>query len=206
MVPLRIRLQIVFGLVCLFVVVYKAIQVMADLNPVKGVNLALPGEELIPFLPYTILIYSLAYVLPLLPFVVIKRLDRVILMVWVFMITTLIHMIIFVAFPVPYSLRPEINPDLHTGIIWLVGLFYQIDLPYNCFPSLHVSLSFLCYFFTRRRRPKLALPVLFIVVAICISTIVLKQHYIVDAIAAFIIAMIMDQWLIKPGIKKYPRK
>lgn len=206
MVPIKVRLQVLVGLLLLFIVLYKGVQSLSQVNPLFTISLMLPGEVRIPFLPHTLIIYCLAYFLPFLPFLVVRRIENFVLMVWVFMITTMLHLLIFLVLPIPYTLRPTLDPESSSGILWWVAQFYRIDLPLNCFPSLHVSLSFLCYFITRRRRPWLSYPVLFIVLAICVSTFVLKQHYVLDAAAAFMIALVMDQWLIRPGIPLSKRR
>ena len=71
---------------------------------------------------------------------------------------------------------------------WSLQLFYDIDQPYGCFPSLHVAYSFVgalaCYRMHRGvglpRRPRGRL-------LIGVSTVYTKQHFVVDAIAGAIV-------------------
>jgi membrane-associated phospholipid phosphatase len=71
---------------------------------------------------------------------------------------------------------------------WLVALEYRLDEPYNLFPSLHVAISWLAWLACRDRvRPRALF--LAVVVAISISTVFVKQHYIVDVVAGVALAV-----------------
>ena len=65
----------------------------------------------------------------------------------------------------------------------LVAFVYANDRPYNCFPSLHVSLTVIASLLWAERRPRLR-PVLFAwVVLVALSTLFMKQHYVADVLA-----------------------
>lgn len=88
--------------------------------------------------------------------------------------------------------RPPITEQ---GILYsLVRFTYQTDNPFNCFPSIHVLTTYLIWrgaldcnglskllrFFTS-----------FMLVAIVLSTLFVKQHYLLDIAAAILIAEIL---------------
>lgn len=66
---------------------------------------------------------------------------------------------------------------------WTLQLFYDLDQPYGCFPSLHVAYSFVgataCYGIHRGVGRAAAVWA----VLIGVSTVYTKQHFAVDAIA-----------------------
>lgn len=65
---------------------------------------------------------------------------------------------------------------------------YDLDPPYNCFPSLHVAYSFLAALTSYRVHRGLGLAALLWAVLIGISTLYTKQHYVVDVIAGVLMA------------------
>jgi len=102
--------------------------------------------------------------------------------------------IIFIAIPTTIE-RPEVETHSFTG--WVLNLVYQLDDPVNLFPSLHCMVSWLCYIAVRGQRVFSKLYRTFSLIfalLICISTQVIKQHYIVDLIAGIFIAELI--WFI----------
>jgi membrane-associated phospholipid phosphatase len=145
--------------------------------------LFLPGEERLPFLPIFEYFYVLTYFLPLFLIVTIRDYTRFKRLVIAFGLTLLTAYTTYLVYPV-YFERPHLEVDsLHT---WLLSLEYR-DKPYNHFPSLHVALSWLAVLasqVSRGYRAGLAL----IAVGISVSTLFVKQHYIVDVIYGFLLA------------------
>ena len=82
---------------------------------------------------------------------------------------------------------------MHT---WLLSLEY-LDKPYNHFPSLHVALSWLAVHASAvSRRSRVGLGVL--AVGISVSTVFVKQHYIVDVLFGFALAWVA--WRLRRAI------
>jgi hypothetical protein len=59
---------------------------------------------------------------------------------------------------------------------------------HDCFPSLHVAIPLLLAFYLRDYRRKLFLPALAYVAIMCLATIYLRYHYVIDVLAAFVYA------------------
>jgi len=57
---------------------------------------------------------------------------------------------------------------------------------YDCFPSLHVGISLLVCFYLRDYRRKLFLPALGYVMIMCLATLYLRYHYLVDILGSFV--------------------
>jgi hypothetical protein len=83
-----------------------------------------------------------------------------------------------------------------------LALMYRLDNGYNIFPSMHVGYSTLVWLFFRRYMRELARAVGAVVLAIILSTLLCKRHYVVDIPAAVVMAVLVfalsrryGQWL-----------
>ena len=160
-------------------------------------NVAIPGEENLPFWPIFIFIYGLVYVgAAALPFVCTgKREWRVVAKSLLLIMT--IHFILFLVFPVKMIWRPDIQTS---GLAsFALNLTYSIDNPYNCFPSLHIAYPLTVAFVDRKLRLSYGL----LALGIAFSVVVIKQHYIADIIGAiftsFIVYMIAKRYWLNNG-------
>ncbi len=71
------------------------------------------------------------------------------------------------------------------------GVAYIISVgrvSYDCFPSLHVGIPLLISLYLRDYRRKWFLPVLLYVACMCLATLYLRYHYLVDVLASFVFA------------------
>jgi membrane-associated phospholipid phosphatase len=146
-------------------------------------TLFLPGEAAIPLVPAFEFAYLLGYVLP---FVLVWRrpdANRLVRLAWAFGLTLAACYATYLLYPV-YLERPELAG--HSLATRLLGLEY-LDKPYNHFPSLHVALAMLVALGCGDdRRVRWWLPA--VVAIMAVSTILVKQHYILDVIAAAVLA------------------
>ncbi len=105
----------------------------------------------------------------------------------------LVCMFFFLVMPTT-NVRPEITGNSISEKA--LGLIYWIDggdLPGNLFPSIHCYVSWLSYRIVREVKtlPRWASPAAFVcAVMIIVSTQVLKQHYIADAVAGVLLVEI----------------
>lgn len=98
-------------------------------------------------------------------------------------------------FALPFTIeRPAIEGG---GIIaWLLGIVYAVDPPTRLFPSLHCLVSYLC---TRRTlalkttKPLVKAGSVAFTVLVCLSTVLIRQHYAVDVVAGVALAEISFQ-------------
>lgn len=93
---------------------------------------------------------------------------------------------VFLLYPTAIDFRPEATgTDIFSRI---VGLIYQMDNPTNVFPSLHVLVAVGCAF-AQCKAKKLNKPMLcilwwLIALSICASTVLIKQHSVLDILGA----------------------
>ena len=64
-------------------------------------------------------------------------------------------------------------------------IFRTGHVSYDCFPSLHVGIPCLLALYLRDYRRRLFIPVLVYVACMCLATVYLRYHYLIDVIAAF---------------------
>ena len=121
---------------------------------------------------------------------------------WQFILTLGIGMTLFIVvsliYPNGQNLRPELTGD---GIfIQLVQYLYTIDTPTNILPSIHVFNSIACCIAVFHHKPFQKRKVLLtgtavLTTLIVLATVFLKQHTVVDVIAAFALNLVCYQLL-----------
>lgn len=167
-------------------------------------QLALPFEKDLPFLPAFIFGYLLVFCFQAFGYLVVDDLPFFKKMIRSFFFCTNIHFLFFLVYPVVYTLRPEV--DYHGGWIYkLVAFYYWLDLPYNCFPSMHISNVFLIAFFLDRYRPgwgRVLVPLAGLVAA---SVVLVKQHYIADVVAGLAVAYAVFRSVFGSKARSMPR-
>jgi membrane-associated phospholipid phosphatase len=149
-------------------------------------------DRAVPFLPVFIWIYILAFPFWAVNYILAAQRGKD--MFYRFVATDLtVHMACFLIFLIipTTNVRPEITGDSISEK--MLALIYALDggeNPSNLFPSIHCYLSWLCY---RGLRKAKEIPVwyqrfsLVFAILIIISTQVLKQHYLVDAISGVVL-------------------
>ena len=101
---------------------------------------------------------------------------------------------VYIIYPTCQELRPEVFE--HSNIFTrMMSIAYTVDTPTNITPSMHVIGSMGIFFaFAYSKRKALTvytrLWMALAVVLICISTFVVKQHSVIDVVAAFPVIMI----------------
>ncbi|MBI2342728.1 MAG: phosphatase PAP2 family protein [Deltaproteobacteria bacterium] len=99
----------------------------------------------------------------------------------IFLVLT-IHFLIFLLFPTAMNRSPV--PPGHSWSLTLLRHYYTLDPPQNLFPSIHVSLPFLSTLSLWPERRWWRYVMLLATLVICVSVILIKQHYVVDVIGA----------------------
>lgn len=148
-------------------------------------------ERTIPLLDWSIWIYVATY--PLIFKMVFEIEDETLFnkCFYAYYVLLGISVAVFLFYPVSYP--RELFPLFPSeSLSYSMFIFVRrLDAPTNCFPSLHVSASFLFSFFMwHQSRIKGIFYILFSV-AIAVSTLTTKQHYIADVIAGFSLSLVL---------------
>lgn len=97
----------------------------------------------------------------------------------------------FVSYAFYFFLQSFMDRPPLTGndpLIQMIREVYASDNAYNCFPSLHTSLSTVLAIHWWRVNQKIGVPIALWVALIVASTVFVKQHYIADVIGGLLLA------------------
>lgn len=153
-------------------------------------------DDLIPFNEYFLIFYGGWYLLVAgsLLYTLLYDVDEFKRLQTFIIITQVIGVIVYFAYPSVQNLRPEVFPrdNLFTRVL---GLIYAFDTNTGVFPSMHAAFSFAVLSVGLRDRylsrgVKAAL--VFIVLMICLAVCFVKQHSALDVVAALPVAVIAD--------------
>ncbi len=146
------------------------------------------ADRHIPFMPVFVLPYVSYYFFLVIAALLlayrrkVERLEQYLLAT----ILSLVVAYVFYGFFQTYVIRPEII--VSGPLTRLVAGIYKADNPYNDFPSLHVTLSILasiCLY--RQVKADKALAAWGVLIAI--STVFIKQHYVMDVAGGIVLAV-----------------
>lgn len=154
-------------------------------------------EAELPLVSETIWIYLAAFPMMYLPLFVLNDLEALNRYAVSFVIVCFCAAMAFYFSPVAYP-RGLWSFDNPVGIHeWALHLFRGIDAPTNSFPSLHVAEVFLAARALKARGKAAYAFGGFWFVAISISTLTTKQHYIADILGGLILALAVEAFVAK---------
>ena len=149
-------------------------------------------DNLIPFIPEFIWVYHSLLPVILISMIVMVQSKKVFLTTLsAFTFASVVMFTFYVLFP---SFYPRVDlPETSSISSQLVEITRMIDGANNTFPSGHVTWSFLLVFFMMtancvKEKPWLKIVYVLWAVLIAISTVVLKQHYIIDVASGMVLA------------------
>ena len=138
-----------------------------------------------PFIPVTILLY-----LPLLPMVAVPAFAlseaKIRIGFWTYIGVITSTFAVFLLAPMKMS-RTGLEPGTFEP---LFQLLWAIDPPFNTFPSLHVSLATIATLVVCQHDQRLGRWMLLGATVLTLSTFLVKQHFIIDALGGVALAMI----------------
>ncbi len=157
----------------------------------SGKDISITLDKEIPYISAFIFPYIYWYVFVFLGliFILSKDRKRYLKSLMAIYISMCICYLFYYFYPVEIA-RPIIpNNTLPNRI---VNLIYEVDRPLNCFPSIHVLNTYIIIRFTRIKDNKSWFIYTSIIgMLIILSTLFIKQHFILDGVAAIIIAEIV---------------
>jgi membrane-associated phospholipid phosphatase len=174
---------------CLFVATHALLYVYPNLfPPMIPMELPLfPLEKAIPILPWTFLIYLSDYALGVVAVVLLDDAEEFQAFVRMAFFTLALCGTIYFFCPTIYP-RPEYPKSNIRLFEFAMNLVRTVDSPTNSFPSLHVALTMISAWAVRKRGPKISVFFWIWSIAIFISTLTTKQHYLIDIVGGMTIA------------------
>ncbi len=192
------HLLLLFGWVVYFVLFFLTENLIPQ-ESCHEVHCAL--DDIIPFCEYFVVPYVLWYLLiagSLLYFALYNVTNFKRLQIYI-MITQAIAIVIYVIYPTCQLLRPAEFQN-HNILTEIVGLLYRVDTNTGVCPSLHCAYSIgIASVWLRENSVNKWVKALITAFcfSICLSTVFIKQHSVVDFFAALPVCLIAELWVFK---------
>jgi membrane-associated phospholipid phosphatase len=161
-------------------------------------------DNKIPVIPIFVVVYFGCYLFWIFNYILISRIskEQCYRLAIADLTGKLICAIIYIAYP-----TTNIRPDIASSGIFvdMLKFLYSIDAANNLFPSIHVLVSWNCFIGIRSSKD---IPSwyryfsLFTAIMICISTLVTKQHVLIDVFGGLILSELTWQFVIRLQINK----
>ena len=152
-----------------------------------------PLDDWIPFCEWFVIPYTIWYgfMAAMHIYLLLTDIPAFKRMMWFFIVTFGVATLIFAVYPTSQELRPEVFPRDNL-LSRFVNLYYMVDTNTNVCPSLHCvgSLAVALAAFDAKRLNGLWKAVITLTaVLICLSTIFMKQHSIVDVFWGLVLSL-----------------
>ncbi len=149
-------------------------------------------DKKIPFVPYFIWIYhTIIPVIALTAIFLLKRKDIFLSLMFAIVFASILLCTSYITFPSFYPREMFVDSSTLSG--WAIEVTRSIDGPHNTFPSGHVTFAWLLVFFvglSQYTQKHLWIQGVYLLWAtlITISTLTLKQHFILDIFSGIVLA------------------
>lgn len=172
-----------------------------------GYRLDFLGEDYIPFIPEMAIFYVYLFfplvILTMIYFAFIEE-EKGYALGWSIVIMNAIASIVYIIFPVStYWWRQELLANRIEGNLFadIMYLYFENETSFNCVPSMHAGMSIICFFawyqyykINQDSKAKIIATVTFIIaVGVVVSTLFVKQHYIIDEITGVLLAYVVGR-------------
>ena len=179
-------------------VVYFALYFLTEnLIPLEKCHVISCGlDEMIPFCEVFVIPYVLWYFLVAgsLLYYLLYNIDSFKKFSVFIMITQAVAMTVYLLYPSRQELRPDVFPR-ENMFTWALSIIYAFDTPSGILPSLHVGYSLgIASVWCKEKDAPLAwkITVVFLVILICLATVMIKQHSVLDVFAALPLGLLAE--------------
>ncbi len=198
---LRIKLFLLYSVCYLFLYIVPNFYPFFDPIPL----VLTPIDRMVPFLPWTFVIYLSLYGMPLsLVLILDNDTDLIRYATWLLMALTLCGMF-FIFMPTSYP-RPHIDQSHNEFIRLFTELVWRLDSPNNCFPSMHVAS--VCVGVCAVYKRKILCRIFSVwALLIILSTLTTKQHYVLDIVGGALtagFAVALERKYVASSLTKLP--
>lgn len=170
----------------------------AATNAISYHSLAIALDALIPFEPDWVFIYLTVYAFFLIPLFYIDDRNELLIFDASQVLALCISYTFFIVYPVAIDRPPVVAQDFAT---WALSLVQAQDPSWNCFPSTHCTTCTVAALSVLRVNKRLAWWAIPSTLAICVSTVMTKQHFVLDVIAGvclgvtihFLVAFVVER-------------
>ena len=189
-------------LICLHFTVYNGTKLINVLIP--AVNVSLPIDAAIPLVPEWVFIYELTGLFWAAGMIMVGSQKEILCykLLGCTVVAELICAVFFLFMP-SYVVIPELEVDSLAS--WMLAFTYQMDVPTNCFPSMHCLLAYIVFrqsFYCDNVKPWMKALAGVITVLVCLSTVFVKQHVVLDIIGGLFCGELAMQWGMRSNVWK----
>jgi membrane-associated phospholipid phosphatase len=187
------RSQLAAALVSL-VPMYFVIAILTRGRDTARPELAL--DRMIPLQPAWMYVYGSLYVFAMvLPLLVVRDRALVRRAMQGYVLVILLSYAVFLIYP---TSAPRLEAIAVSGFsTWTLRALYEMDPPYNCFPSLHVAYAFVAAVACRRVHRGVGAAAIAWAALIAISTLFTKQHYVADVLGGTAAALLAERLFLR---------
>ena len=188
----KVKAKYVFLAFVPYFVLYFVLQSIITVNQY---DLLTAIDTQIPFIPEFVWIYhTIIPVIIFTWFMLFQKREIFLMLVYSYLTAGAILCLFYILFPSFYPRESFVDTGTLSG--WLVELTRTIDGAHNTFPSGHVTFAWLLAFFVglseKGKQYSFLKNVYFVwAILISISTLTLKQHYLIDVVSGMFLAMIV---------------
>jgi membrane-associated phospholipid phosphatase len=179
---------LVAAMIIFYVIPYFLLNILTEYR--EAGELTTEIDRMIPFVPEAVLVYVSYYLFLWLNYFLLKDKNYFRKVIGTLIIASSICYLIFLLMPIQMT-RPEVDGGEIAEAITL-GLYSIDGKGYNCFPSIHVTMSFLTAAFCWRYNRKYWWAALW-AGAIIMSTMLVKQHYVLDVLGGLVLGMVIHK-------------
>lgn len=196
-------LYFVFYLLCFFLI--------ENCLPIKHYHIiSTPLDHMLPFNEWFIFLYLswFGYIFFSFWYFFFKDKEEYVQMMTFLFTGMTLFIIVSVIYPNGLDIRPVHLSNRNIACV-LVNFLYQIDTPTNVLPSIHIFNSLgMCIAFHRSKHAgsKMKKRSELLTIGIILSTFFLKQHGIIDALAAFVLAIVLYVIVYKKQIYLFKKR
>lgn len=151
-------------------------------------SMAIPLDDRIPFAPDWVFIYLTVYGFFLIPLFYLDDKVQLLILDASQGLALSLSYLTFVVYPVAIDRPPVVAADFAT---WALSLVQAQDPPWNCFPSTHCTACTVAAFALVRANRKFAWWAIPSTLAICVSTVMTKQHFVLDVVAGVLLGSVL---------------
>lgn len=169
-----------FGAAFLWAAVYYGAAAITDVPAARAFDEAILGR--LPLVPAFTSVYLGVHVFSVVPYCAIPRSNDLRRYLLGNVLIVLLSAIVWVMLPVRFE-RAPIPSDVSGFGAYLLRLVHVADPITNCFPSAHCSVSIYAAIGLRLASRRLFVWGIFTATTICISTVLIRQHYVADVAA-----------------------
>lgn len=157
----------------------------------------MPLDDKIPFIDWFVIFYCMWYFLLIIPglyFLIKKDIPVFKRYMWFIIVGFSVSLAICTVFPNGQDLRPT-SFERDNAFTRLIAMIYAADTNTNVLPSMHVvgCVAVVSAVFDSKYTKKWRIPMLLTALLICLATVFIKQHSVLDVIAGF--AVCVPIWL-----------